>query len=65
MGRDGPPAKEISFVSLVVYGLKVSDSALTMGVTASETRQGGSQHYAVTDLLSATVDQICLVISYK
>ena len=43
MGRDGTPAREISFVSLVVYGPKVSDSALAMGVTASETRQGGSQ----------------------
>ena len=28
----------------MAYGPKVSDSALTMGVTASETRQGGSQH---------------------
>ena len=43
MGRDGTPAREISFVSLVAYGPKVSDSALTMGVTASETRQGSSQ----------------------
>ena len=32
MGRDGSPAREISFVSLVAYGHKVSDSALTMGV---------------------------------
>ena len=45
MGRGGTPAREISFVSLVVYGPKVSDSALAMGVTASETRQGGSQQY--------------------
>ena len=36
-------AGKISFVSLVAYGPKVSDSALTMGVTASETRQGSSQ----------------------
>ena len=43
MGRGGAPAREISFVSLVVYGPKVSDSAFAMGVTASETRQGGSQ----------------------
>ena len=43
MGRGGTPAREISFVSLVAYGPKVSDSALAMGVTASETRQGGSQ----------------------
>ena len=43
MGRGGAPAREISFVSLVVYGPKVSDSALAMGFTASETRQGGSQ----------------------
>ena len=43
MGRGGTPAREISFVSLVAYGPKVSDSALTMGVIASETRQGGSQ----------------------
>ena len=43
MGRDGTHAREISFVSLVAYGPKVSDSALTMGVTASETRQGDSQ----------------------
>ena len=43
MARDGTPAREISFVSLVAYGPKVSDSALTMGVTTSETRQGGSQ----------------------
>ena len=28
MGRDGAPAREISFVSLVAYGPKVSDSAL-------------------------------------
>ena len=45
MGRGGTPAREISFVSLVAYGPN-SDSALTMGswgVTASETRQGGSQ----------------------
>ena len=32
MGRGGTPAREISFVSLVAYGPKVSDSALTMGV---------------------------------
>ena len=44
MGRVGAPAREISFISLMAYGLKVSDSALAMGVTASETRQGGSQH---------------------
>ena len=44
MGRGGALAREISFVSLVAYGPKVSDSALAMGVTASETRQGGSQH---------------------
>ena len=44
MGRGGTPAREISFVPLVAYGPKVSDSALAMGVfTASETRQGGSQ----------------------
>ena len=30
MGRDGTPAREISFVSLVAYGPN-SDSALTMG----------------------------------
>ena len=30
-GRGGAPAREISFVSLVAYGPKVSDSALTMG----------------------------------
>ena len=30
MGRDGAPAREISFVSLVAYGPN-SDSALTMG----------------------------------
>ena len=30
MGRGGAPAREISFVSLVAYGLKVSDSALAM-----------------------------------
>ena len=44
MGRGSAPAREISFVCLVAYGPKVSDSALTMEVTASETRQGGSQH---------------------
>ena len=31
MGRGGTPAREISFVSLVAYGPKVSDSASTMG----------------------------------
>ena len=31
MGRGGAPAREISFVSLVAYGPKVSDSALAMG----------------------------------
>ena len=41
MGRDGAPAREISFVSLVASGPKVSDSALPWGVTTSETRQGG------------------------
>ena len=41
MGRGGTPARETSFVSLVAYGPN-SDSALTMGVTASETRQGNS-----------------------
>ena len=30
MGRDDTPAREINFVSLVVYGAN-SDSALTMG----------------------------------
>ena len=29
-GRGGAPARRISFVSLVAYGPKVSDSALTM-----------------------------------
>ena len=29
----------------MAYSPKVSDSALAMGVTASETRQGGSQQY--------------------
>ena len=43
MGRGGAPAREISIVSLVAYGPKVSDSVLAMGVTASETRQAGSQ----------------------
>ena len=47
MGPGGAPAREISFVSSVAYGPKVSDSALTMGVTASETRQGSSQQSAV------------------
>ena len=32
MGRDSAPAREISFVSLVAYGPKVSHSALTIGV---------------------------------
>ena len=45
VGRGGSPAREISFISLVAYGLKVSHSALACGVTASETRQGGSQQY--------------------
>ena len=31
MGRGGAPAREISFVSLMAYGPKLSDSALTMG----------------------------------
>ena len=43
MGRGAARVREISFVSLVASGPKVSDSALTMGVTTSETRQGGSQ----------------------
>ena len=43
MGRYGTPDREISFVSLVAYSPKVSESALTMGVTASEVRQGYSQ----------------------
>ena len=43
MGRGGAPAREISFVSKVAYVPKVFFSALAMGVTASETRQGGSQ----------------------
>ena len=30
MGRGGAPAREISFVSLVAYGLKVSHLALAM-----------------------------------
>ena len=42
VGRGGTSAREISFVSFVAYGPN-SDSALTMGVTAFETRQGGSQ----------------------
>ena len=46
MGRGGAPAREISFVSLVAYGPN-SDSALARwGVTASETRLGGSQQLA-------------------
>ena len=32
MGRGGTPAREISFVSLMAYGPKVSHSALAMGV---------------------------------
>ena len=43
MGRGDAPAREISFVSLVAYGPKVSHSALAMGVTVSETRQGSDQ----------------------
>ena len=46
MGRGGTSAREINFVSFMAYGPN-SDSALTMGswgVTASETRQGGSRH---------------------
>ena len=39
MGWGSAPAREISFVSLMAYGPKVSDSALAIGVTASETRQ--------------------------
>ena len=31
MGRGGAPTREISFVSIVAYGPKVSDSALAMG----------------------------------
>ena len=31
MGRDGTPAREISFVSFMAYGSKVSDSALSIG----------------------------------
>ena len=42
--RAGAPGREIRFILLVVYGPKVSHSALAMGITASETRQGGSQH---------------------
>ena len=30
-GRGSTPAREITFVSLVAYGPKVSDSALTIG----------------------------------
>ena len=58
MGRGSAPAREISFVSLVAYGPKVSHSALAMGVTASETRQGGSQqgsHHAFYDLFSEVI----------
>ena len=43
MGRGSAPIREISFVSVVAYGPKVSHSALAMGVTVSETRQDGSQ----------------------
>ena len=43
MGRGGASAREISFVSLMAYCPKVSDSALALGVTASETWQGSSQ----------------------
>ena len=32
MGRDGTPAREISFVLLVAYGPEVPDSAIAMGV---------------------------------
>ena len=52
MGRGGAPAKEISFVSLMAYGLQVSDSALAMGFTASETRQGSSQHTSSPSIFS-------------
>ena len=52
MGRDNTPAREISFVSLMAYSPKVSDSALAMGVTASETRQGGSQQSRVQESLA-------------
>ena len=45
MGKGGTPARETSFVSLVAYGPN-SDSALTVRGTASETRQGSSQHTA-------------------
>ena len=55
MGRGGTPARKLSFVSLVAYGPKVSDSALAMGVTASETRQGGSQQCTVINDLNEDI----------
>ena len=64
MGRGGAPAREISFVSLVAYSPKVSDSALTMGVTASETRQGSSQQVRTSKImLNKSVEGVhpCLV----
>ena len=64
MGRDGTPAREISFDSLVAYGPKVSDSALAMEVTASETRQGGSQQ-AWMELESIMLSEISQVVKEK
>ena len=46
MGRGGTPAREISIVSLVAYGPNSDSASEPWGVTASETRQGGSQQYA-------------------
>ena len=40
MGRGGTPAREISFVSLMAYGPKVFDSALTMGVYSFRNQAG-------------------------
>ena len=66
MGRGGTSAREISFVSLVAYGSN-SDSALTMGagVTASETRQGGSQHELLVGLLEILEQLLSTCVNYK
>ena len=64
MGRSGSPAREISFVSLVAYGPKVSDSALTMGVTASETRQGGSHRITSTENSSVGEYELTMTVKF-
>ena len=61
MGRVSAPAGEISFVSLVAYGPWSLTQSYPQGVTASKTRQGGSQQLSYVIKIYCTTKSFFLL----